>query len=82
MLSLKYYFHVTKEDSDILIVYGMTAYVLNATLCAPSFWMPTIHNLLDCATSVSNFGDVDAEEMFLKYPIDRSIMMFAQVDVS
>ena len=41
--------------------------------------MPTVRIILDCATNVLWFGDVDAGEMLLNYPLDRAISPFAGV---
>ena len=82
VLSLTAYFHVAKGEDDIRMVYDLTASGLNEVLWAPSFWMPTIQNVLDCATHTSWFGDVDAGEMFLNYWLDPAIRPYAGVDVS
>ena len=82
VLSLTSFFQVPKGEDDICIVYNLTACGLNDALWAPSFWMPTIMNVLDCATSDAWFGDVDAGEMFLNYILDVNIRPYAGVDVS
>ena len=53
VIRLTSYFHVTKEESDIRIVYNLKSCRLNSALWAPYFWMHTIHNLLDFANHVS-----------------------------
>lgn len=82
VLSFTSYFHVAKGESDIQMVYDLTACGLNDALWAPTFWMPTILNVLDCTTSSSWFGGVDAGEMFLNYWLVPLICPFAGVDVS
>ena len=82
VLSLTAYFHVPKGEDDIRMVYDLTVSGLNDVLWAPSFWMPTIVNVFDCATHSSWFGDVDAGEMFLNYWLDPAIRPYAGVDVS
>ncbi len=82
VLSLTSYFHVPKGESYIRIVYDLTKSGLNDALWAPTFWMPTVLNVLDCATHSSWFGDVDAGEMFLNYPLDKDMRQYAGVDVS
>ena len=82
VLSLTSYFHVPKGEDDIRIVYDLTACGLNDALWAPTFWMPTVLSVLDCATHSSWFGDVDAGEMFLNYWLDEAIRPYAGVDVS
>eukprot|EP00957_Ditylum_brightwellii_P045994 3489095-Ditylum_brightwellii.AAC.1 len=82
VLNLTSYFHVPKGEDDIRMVYDATACGLNDALWAPTFWMPTILNILDAATETSWFGDVDAGEMFLNYPLDIGMRAFAGVDAS
>ena len=65
--SLTNFFPVLKGDDDIRLVYDLTASGLNDALWVPNFWMPAVHNVLDCATHSSWFGDVDAGEMFLNF---------------
>ena len=80
--SLTHYFAVPKGDEDIRMVYDMTASGLNNALWAPSFWMPTAMNVIDCSTSGTWFGDVDAGEMFLNFPLDRRIRKYCGIDLS
>ena len=82
IISLSSYFHVPKGDDDIRMVYDLTACGLNEALWAPSFWMPNVKNVLDCATHASWFGDVDAAEMFLNYMLDLRLRSYAGVDIS
>ena len=51
VLSLTSFFQVPKGEDDIRMVYNLTACGINATLWAPSFWMLTITDVLDCATA-------------------------------
>ena len=80
--SLTHFFAVPKGEDDIRMVYDLTASGLNAALWAPRFWMPTVSNILDCATDESWFGDVDAGEMFLNFPLDINIRKYCGVDMS
>lgn len=82
VLSLACCFQVPKGKDDIPMVYDVTACGLNDALWAPGFWMPTIMNVLDCATAASWFGDVNAAEMFLNYLLDVEVRPYAGVDVS
>jgi hypothetical protein len=80
--SLTSYFNVPKGTDDIRMVYNLTACGLNEAIWAPSFWMPNVGHILDCATATSWFGDVDAAEMFLNYMLDIKIRPYAGVDLS
>ena len=80
--SLTHYFAVPKGDKDIRMVYDMTASGLNKALWAPKFWMPTATNIIDCSTDNKWFGDVDAGEMFLNFPLDRRIRKYCGIDLS
>ena len=82
MVNVTSYFDVPKGDDDIRMVYDFTASKLNDALWAPNFWLPTISNVLDCTTHSSWFGDVDAGEMFLNFPLDREMRKYCGVDVS
>ena len=79
---LTHYFAVPKGDKDIRMVYDMTASGLNKALWAPKFWMPTMVNIVDCSTDDTWFGDVDAGEMFLNFPLDRRIRKYCGIDLS
>ena len=53
------------EGEDyIILVYDITASGLNDTLWAPTFFMPSIDNVLDVATHLSLFRNIDTAEMF------------------
>ena len=80
--SLTSFFAVPKGDSDIRVVYNLTACGLNEALWAPSFWMLTIDSILDVATHKSWFRNIDAAEMFLNYKMDKQVQPYAGVDVS
>ena len=82
VISLTSFFQVPKGEDDIRMVYDATACGLNDALWAPGFWMPTIINMLDCATSDSWFGDVDAAEMFLNYLLNVDVRPYAGMDVT
>ena len=80
--SLTHYFAVPKGDNDIRMVYDLTASGFNDALWAPRFWMPSILNVVDCATDASWYGDVDVGEMFLNFPLDINMRKFCGVDLS
>ena len=82
VLSLTSFFQVPKGEDDIRTAYDLTMCGLYATLWAPSFWMPTITDVLDCATVTSWFGDINAGEMFINYLLDEGICPYAGVDLS
>ena len=69
--SLTHDFAVPKGVNDIRMVYDITASGLNNALWAPRFWMPSATNIVDCSTDTTWFGDVDAGEMFLNFPLDK-----------
>ena len=80
--SLTNYFAVPKGEHDIRLVYNMTSSGLNDALWAPSFWLPVVEDVLECACHSSWFGDIDAGDQFLNYPLDPKIRPYAGVDVS
>ena len=79
--NLTHCFSVEKGD-DIRMVYDATKSLLNEACWAPNFMLPTIDSVTDCATSSSYFGDVDAAEMFLTFPLNHQIRPYAGVDLS
>ena len=82
IISLTNFFAVPKGENDIRMVYDLTASELNDALWAPSFWLPTVHNILNCAMASSWYGDVDAGEMFLNFPLDIRLRKYCGVDLS
>ena len=79
--NLMNYFSVKKGD-DIRMVYDATKCLLNDACWAPNFMLPTIDNVVDCATSSSFFADIDAAEMFLSYPLHSTMRPYAGVDLT
>ena len=79
--NLTHCFSVEKGE-DIRMVYDATKSLLNEACWAPNFMLPTIDSVTDCATSSSYFGDVDAAEMFLTFPLNSQIRPYAGVDLS
>ena len=82
ILNLSHYFPVPKGENDRRMVYDLTESGLNAALWAPRFWMPTMLNVVDCATHASWFGDVDVGEMFLNFSLDIKMRRYCGVDIS
>ena len=78
--SLSSFFEVPKGDDDIRMVFDMSASGLNDALWVPNFWMPSVHNVLNCSTHSSWYGDVDAGEIFLNFPLDLAIRPYCGVD--
>ena len=82
VLSLTILFHVPKGDSDILLVYDITACGTNEALWYPKLWMPSVENVLDTTTHSSWFGDVEFSEMFHNYKLSEKAHPYAGVDFS
>ena len=82
VVNLSNYFPVPKGENDIRLVYDLSASGLNDALWAPRFWMPTMLNVVDCATHTSWFGDVDVGEMFLNFLLDVKMRKYCGVDIS
>ena len=80
--SLTGFFPVPKGKEDIRMVYDATKCGLNATLWAPSFWLPTIDNTLAQVEVGGFMADIDLGEMFLNFPLDRRLWAEVGVDVS
>jgi hypothetical protein len=82
VISITHFFAVPKGEDDIRVVYDLTKNGLNDVLWTPNFWMPSMLNVLDCATEDSWFCDVDVGEMFLNFPLDVKIRPYCGVDLS
>ena len=80
--NLSHFFPVPKGKNDIRMVYDLTESGLNDALWAPRFWMPTMLNVIDCATHTSWYGDLDDGEMFLNFPLDLRIRKYCGVDLT
>ena len=80
--SLTTYFQVPKGLSDLRMVYDGTSSGLNDALWAPAFWMPTPDTALRQVSYYTYCVDIDLGEMFLNFPMDRTIQPYAGVDLS
>ena len=91
VLSLTAFFYVPKGENDIRLVYNLNASGLNDVFGEPTFCMPLVDNVLDVATHLSCFGDINAAEMFhnykmpvcnhmqvLTYPGQRRVMQYVR----
>ena len=81
VLSPTIFFHVTKGDSDICLVYDLIACGLNEDLWGTKLWMPSVEDVLDTATHSSWFGNMDSAEMFHNYKMSEKAQTYAGVDV-
>ena len=82
VISITHFFAVAKGEGDIRVVYNLSRNGLNEALWTPSFWMPTMMNVLDLAIHSSWFCDVDVGEMFLNFPLHPHIRPHCGVDLS
>lgn len=81
-----FYFAVPKGvvDEVVLdwrIVYDAGANGLNDAVWAPSFWMPTFMSLLRILDTSSWMEDRDLGEMFINFPLHRSVRRCTGVDL-
>jgi hypothetical protein len=80
--SLISYFSVPKGDSDVGLVFDGTKSGLNATICAPSFHLPTIDSLTHMLAPGSWQGDIDVGGQFYNFMLDPRIQPFCSLDVT
>ena len=80
--SLTSFFAVLKGEDDIRIVYDATKSLLNESIWAPNFFLPTVDSVLRNADTNTWYGDIDLGEMFLNYFLDEKLRPYAGVDVS
>lgn len=76
------FFAVPKGKDDIRVVYDVSAYMLNSSLWAPNFELPTIDTVLRSVNFNSWFGDANFGEHFLNFPLDKGLRPYAGVDVT
>ena len=67
VLSLTSFFAVLKGEDNIKIVYEATKSLLNESIWAPNFFLPTVDSVLRNAETTTWYGDIDLGEMFLNY---------------
>ena len=70
------YFGVPKGLSDIRVVYDASKSLLNQSLWAPNFALPTIFTVLRGVSEGSRFGDGDFGEHFLNFFLDKRALQF------
>ena len=82
VFNLTSFFSVPKGFADIRVVYDATKSLLNISLWAPNFSLPTIDTVLRAADFMSWFGDADLGEHFLNFLLDERLRSSAGVDVT
>lgn len=80
MSSLNSYFSVPKGEDDIHMMFDLTMCGFNDVLWVPTFWLPTILNVFDCAIHSSFFGDIDIGEMFLNFKVHPDHRPYLDID--
>ncbi|KAL7564651.1 hypothetical protein ACA910_009338 [Epithemia clementina (nom. ined.)] len=75
------YFDVPKGYDNIRMVDNGTSAGLNASLWAPSVWLPTAATALRNVSYYSYCVDMDLGEMFLNFPLDTSIRPYSGIDL-
>ena len=78
--SITSFFDVPKGSNDIRLVYDATKSGLNDVCWAPWFSLQTCESHLRSVNPGTFMGDADLGEMFLNFPLDRELRMFAGVD--
>ena len=72
------YFGVAKGDSDIRVVFNGTSCGLNDRVWAPNFWLPTARSM----SFNFKFVDIDLGEMFLNFPLHKTLIPYSGVDLT
>ena len=76
------YFGVPKGPTDIRMVQNGTSCLLNESVWASNFCLPTPKSM----TRILGFNykavDIDLGEMFLNFPLDRKLISFSGMDVT
>ena len=82
VISVTSLFDVPKGNDDIRLVYDATKSGLNEAVWAPWFSLQTCESHLRSVDPGTYMGDADLGEMFLNFPLDRFIRMYAGVDLT
>ena len=76
------YFAVPKGDEDIRVVFNGSSCGLNDSLWSQNFWLPTSKSLVRSVGYNYKFVDMDLGEMFLNFPLHRSLVSHSGVDLT
>ena len=82
VLSLTHMFFVRKCLNDIRMVYNSTSCGLNLALWAPYFGLPSVQHTLCALIPGYSQCDMDVGEMFLDFPLQPDLRLFAGVDIT
>ena len=80
--SLIDYFAVPKGEDDIRVVFNGTSCGLNDCLWSQNFWLPTANSLVRSVVFDCKFVDLDLGEMFLNFPLHKSLVSYSGVDLT
>jgi hypothetical protein len=73
-------FAVAKGEDDIRLVYDGTKSGLNDCLWAPNFFLPSVDSMLMNVDAQTWCADLDLTDMFLNYPLHKSLIAYSGVD--
>ena len=79
VLSLTHLLSVEKTD-NIRMIYNVTSRGLNNVLWFPYFRIPTMSTHMIAIKLVTNMGDINICEIFLKFMMHKSLRVFCGVD--
>ena len=75
-------FSVPKTETKTQVAHDGTKSVLNATLWAPWFTLPTIEHHLQAVEPGTFMGDLDIRDMFLNFVLTEKVQLYAGVDLT
>ena len=76
------YFGVAKGETDIRVVFNGTSCGLNDRVWAPNFWLPTARSMIRATSYNFKFVDIDLGEMFLNFPLHKTLIPYSGVDLT
>lgn len=80
VLSMINCFAVEKGEDDIRLVYDGKKSGLNDSVWAPNFFLPSVDSMLMNMNVHTWCADLDLAEMFLNYPLHKTIAPYSGVD--
>ena len=76
------YFSVPKGEDNIRLVFNGTSCGLNASTWSSKFWLPMSNTLTRLLSYDYQVVDLDLGEMFLNFPIHRSLDRVVGIDLT
>ena len=75
-------FGIPKVGNNIILVYDVTKSGVNNVIWSPNFFLPPIISIAQSIIATIWMPDIDLEDIFPNFPLDRSIIPYVGIDVT